>query len=193
MPDNFQFGSEHYLYIAHNSGVPVALNGRPGDSGPPTNTYETFGPSGLDYWDEYPNVMDLNEANNNNTVNITTRDEARQGLSSEVIATTTGSMSFQIRYKPNTSGATTPQDAIFRALLRASRFKLEIAAVDLDRAITQTGAQGQVGNWVVAMSRSKPVEGVVTAQVDFNLSSFGDWIIADDTSGGDAFTPLAAS
>ena len=191
MPDNFQFGSEHYLYVAHDGGVPKAMNGRPGDSPAPTQTYETFGPAGLDYWKQYGNVRDLSESANNNTVNITTREDARQGLSIEVITTTTASMSFEIRYKPNASGATTPQDQIFLAILRASRFKQEIAAVDLDRPIDQIGAQGQVGNWTVAMARSKPVEGVVVAQVDFNLSSLGDWIIADDASGGNAFTPLA--
>jgi len=170
MPDQFQFGSEHYFYFAHNAGVPLALNGRPGDTPAPTNTYATFGPATDDRWDEYGNIRDTDESSNNNTVNITTREDARQGNSIEVIATTTQSMTLEIRYKPNAPGAVTPQDLIFLALLRCSRFKKEIAAVDLDRPINQIGAQGQVGNWTVAMTRLKPVEGVVVARVSLALS-----------------------
>lgn len=191
MPENFQFGSEHYYYFGVDAtGRPQAMNGRPGDLPAPTHTYETFGPAGLDLWTEYGNIRDTSESNNNNTVNITTREDARQGNSIDVIATTSASVSLQVRYKPNAQGTTTPQDLIFAALLRASRFKKEIAAVDLDRPIDQIGAQGQVGNWIVAMSRSKPVEGVVVADVTLTLSGLSDWIIAEDTTGGDNFAVL---
>ena len=173
MPLNYQFGSEHYLYIAQTSGIPTAITSRSVAGGNNFNEITDFV--------LMDNVRDVNESQNNNSVNITTRDDARQGLSINVIATTEAGLTFEVLYKPN-NGATV-QDESFLALLVAARTKKEIAAVDLDSSKTTLGAQGQAGNWNVAMSRSKPVEGVVTATVTMNLSSFGDFVKATDTSG----------
>lgn len=174
MPDNYQFSSEHYFYIAHNAGVPQALTGIYGDS---TVHYNNAA------WAEYGNIRDLSESQNNNQVNITTRADARQGLSVNVIATTEASATVEIRYKPNDPTTGLAQDQIYRALLVASRTKSDIAIVDLDRPMTSIGAQGLVGNWNVAMSRSKPVEGIVTATVNLNLSTLGDFIVASNATG----------
>ena len=92
-------------------------------------------------------------------------------------------MTFEVRYKPNLSGAFTPQDGAFRALTIAARTKEVIPMMDLDRKITDTGAMGLVGNWNIAMSRAKPVEGVVTASVTANLTAFANTILAQDGTG----------
>lgn len=180
MPLNFQFGYEHYLYLAVDvstptNPIPKAFTQRPPGSAPAIHFNNAP-------WVEYPNVRTVTVGGNANSVDITTRDEARSGFSSEVDVTTSGEMTFEVRYKRrNDSGAI--QDPIFEALLKAWLGKQEIAAVDLDNNKGVAGAQGLVGNWTVSFSNQKEVQGVVIASLTLKLSSFPNWIRASDTSG----------
>lgn len=184
MPGNFQFGFEHHLYVAIDNTttpgapVPVALTQRP-PGGPTAGLYH-YNTANL--WTEYTNVRTVNVGGNNNSVDITTRDEARTGFSTEVNVTTTGEMTFEVRYKP-TNSAGNVTDLIFEALLRAWLGKKEIAAVDLDKPLDEPGAQGLVGNWTVGFSNQKEVQGVVLANLTLRLSSLPNWIRAADDTG----------
>ncbi len=56
-------------------------------------------------WLEYANVKNVTLGGNANSVDITTRDEARSGFSTEVDVTTSGEMTFEARYnKPTDTG-----------------------------------------------------------------------------------------
>lgn len=183
MPLNFQFGYEHYLYLGVDTTVatnPLAreLTMRPGQTPAPTVQRHFNNMT----WQEYANVRTVTVGGNANSVDITTRDEARSGFSTEVDVTTSGEMTFEIRYKP-TNDAGAIQDPIFEALLKAWLGKKEIAAVDLDKKINVAGAQGLVGNWTVSFSNQKEVQGVVLANITLKLSSFPNWIRAADATG----------
>lgn len=182
MPGNFQFGYEHYLLIATaqvgSSGPyvrPQAFNCRPTDSPLPTPAVH-FNNA---HWEVYDNVRDVTESGNANSVNITTRGEARRGYSTEVDVTVTGQLTFPVRYKANWSSG---GDSVFQALMYAARKRLEIALVDLDGPITQVGAQGNVGNYTITYTLEKNVEGVVIANVTAKLSSYPDRIELTDDS-----------
>lgn len=193
MPGNFQFGFEHYLYIAMDevdidpgagttlAPVPIALTHRPVTPAPdplPSPYYHYNNAP----WVEYSNVRTVSVGGNANSVDITTRDEARSGFSTEVNVTTTGEMTFEVRYKP-TNDAGEVVDLLFEALLRAWLGKKEIAAVDLDKPITSPGAQGLAGNWTVGFSNQKEVQGVVMSNLTLRLSSLPTWIRAADNTG----------
>jgi hypothetical protein len=95
-----------------------------------------------------------------------------------VDVTTTGQLSFQVRYKKNYGASSDPT---YQALLYAWLKKREIAMVDLDGPISQVGAQGTVGNYTITFTLNKPVEGVVLATVTAKLSSYPDRVtITDD-------------
>lgn len=187
MPLNFQFGFEHYLYLGMTNTdpdgggpllatpQPQALTQRPPGSTPAVHFNNAS-------WQEYSNVRTVTVGGNTNSVDITTRDEARSGFSTEVDVTTSGEMTFEVRYKP-TDNAGAPQDLIFEALLKAWLGKKEIAAVDLDKPLTSPGAQGLVGNWTVTFSNQKEVQGVVLANLTLKLSSLPNWIRAADNTG----------
>lgn len=200
MPSNFQFGYEHYLYLGiqkdtNDAFNPKALNSRPGDASPDIHynggafSLGTSGVASTGLWLEYANVRTVNVGGNSNSVDITTRDEARSGFSSEVDATTTGEMTFEARYKPtDASGA--PVDLIYEALLKAWLTKKEIAAIDLDKPLGQAGAQGLVANWTVTFGQQKEVQGVVITNVTMKLSSFPNYIRAGSASATD-FDPIS--
>ena len=174
MAKNFQFGFDHYLYLAHDgAGTAQKLDQRPGGSG--TTDYSNA------TWVEYPNVRTVNVGGNANSVDITTRDEARSGFATEVDATTTGEMTFEVRYKPTDDNGNV-QDWAFEALLKTWLNRDEIAAMDLDKQSSVDGAQGLTGNWTVNFSNQKEVQGVVLASVTLKLSSFPNWIRYNGTS-----------
>lgn len=182
MPLNFQFGYEHYLYLAVDlstptNPVPKAITARPPVAPPTTLIHFNNAP-----WQEYANVRTVTVGGSANSVDITTRDEARSGFSSEVDVTTSGEMTFEVRYKRRTDAGAI-QDPIFEALLKAWLGKQEIAAVDLDGPKTRNGAQGLVGNWTVGFSNQKEVQGVVIANLTLKLSSYPNWIRAGDDTG----------
>lgn len=181
MPLNFQFGYEHYLYLGATGGPPVdtpqALTGRPSETVDYTN------------WsaNEWANIRTLNLGGNTNSINITTRDEARSGFSSEVDVTQTGQMTFEVRYK-RLNGATV-QDPLFEVALKAWLGKLEFAACDFDQQITVLGTQGLIGNWTATFTNNKEVEGAVLSNMTLKLSSFPNWIRLTAT-GPDVWTAI---
>lgn len=180
MPANFQFGSEHYLIVAtaQVGGTgdylrPEALTGRPDDTPEPDVHVNNA------HWVGYDNVRDVSESGSGNTVNITTRDEARRGLSVEVTVTKTGQLTFAIRYR----AARLVSDPTYQALIYAALKREEIALADLDGPPTTVGSQGQVGNYTLTYSLDKPVEGVVIANFTANLTSYPDRIEVDSVTG----------
>jgi hypothetical protein len=187
MPANFQFGFEHHLYIAATDDpatvgdatdytIPQALNGVL------TGTVNVNNAA----WHEYANVRTVNVGGNATSVDITTREEARSGFSSEVDVTTSGEMTFEVRYKPTDSNGVY-QDVLFAALMKTWLGKKEIAAVDLDKLYTVKGAQGLAGNWTVNFSAQKEVQGVVLCNLTLKLSSFPGWIVQTHASSGQVF------
>lgn len=197
MPENFQFGYEHRLYIgakdADSTGYVntlVALDSRPDDvPAPPAEAvnYKT--------WDyvRYENIRTLSLGGNADKVDITTRDEARRGFKTEVNVVTTGEMNFDVRYKPIQDDGV-PRDPIFQLLIEAWLNRTEIAAIDLDKPIETIGAQGLIGNWTVSFSNQKEVNGVVTASMAMTLSSFPDWIVRTAADGqAQPWTPIVAN
>ncbi len=182
MPVQFQFGNEHHLYLLLDSNnKAVALNSRPGQTNPtpptPAITYNSI-PGGA-AWTLYDAIRDLNVGGNDNTVDVTTRDEARLGFSTEVVVTTGGEMTFEVRYKRRTDVGSfgTVQDFAHEALLRAWLAKTEIAAIDLDQALGTAGAQGLVANWSVTFGLAKPVQGMLASNITLRMSTFPDWIV----------------
>lgn len=139
------------------------------------------------------NVRDLNEDGTENRVDVTTRADSSQGLSSEFIATTSAGFNYVMIYKGNDPAAADVlkgfTDIAFRALLLArNRTDLkEIYAIDMDRefdfatATNNQGIMGQAGNWTIGLTRAKPVQGVVEQTAQFALSSFGEWLVHDGT------------
>lgn len=182
MSQNYQFGFQHCLYLAWTDAdagagvtpVPVKLDTRPtgGTGTAPASPAVHFNNAP---WGEYANVTTVNVGGSSTSVDITTRDEARSGFNTNVIVTTQGQMSFDIRYKPRADDGSV-QDAYFEALLKAWLLKTEIAAIDLDKPIADLGAQGLVGNWTVNISNKKELQGVVMCTVEMNLSSLPNWI-----------------
>lgn len=200
MADNFQFSGAHKFFVGIDSsdaGKPsLSINAtiqsdgtpEPNVSGPVTiNTLVAAGDLSL-----YKNIRDVSESGSNNSVNITTRADAELGLSVEVIATTTKSMTTEILYKPNDHSDGSVQDLIYKQFLLASIQKKEIFMVDLDGDYTAAGVDGVIGfasNWTVALSSSKPVEGVVTATANLSSSSKGQYVIWNDSA--TEFRPLS--
>jgi hypothetical protein len=135
---------------------------------------------------EYGNVRDLTVGGSPTTADITTRDEARTGFSSEVDVFQSGSMTFQARYKPRTvgTGKGTIQDQIFEALDDAARNRTSIAGVDLDGQLIDAngGIKGVFANWTVTITNTKPVAGAVIADVTLKLVSFSARIVWNATT-----------
>lgn len=181
----YQFGYQHRLYLAYSlSGgraEPQSLNTRPSDTTPDV-TFNTA------FWSLFDGVRDVEVGGTANTVDITTRDEARTGFSSEIDVTTSGTMTTEIRYRPtldNVSTFGTDKTGLgYEALLKTWRRRTTIAAMDLDKEITEVGAQGLVANWGVTFTNRKEVQGVVIATVTFRLVDYADWIV--QTSAGTA-------
>lgn len=188
MADSFQFGSDHYMIFATkqigSSGDylrPQALTGRPSDTPTPSVHVNNA------HWVGYDNVREVIESGSGNTVNITTRDEARKGLSVEVTVTKTGQFTFQVRYRAKRLVS----DPTYQALMYAALKREEIAMADLDGPMTTVGAQGQVGNYILTYQLDKPVEGVVMASFTANLTAYPDRIeVASVASEVPTFTLL---
>ena len=181
MSQNFQFGYQHYLNLAHTTGTPIKFNCRPGVSEPASPVHFNNVT-----WVAYDNVTTVNVGGSSTTVDITTRDEARSGFNTQVVVTTQGQMTFDVRYKP-TDDAGLAQDLGFEALLKAWLGKVEIAAIDFDKPPLTLGAQGLVGNWTVNITNKKELQGVVMCTIEMNLSSLPNWIRCDATTGADAY------
>lgn len=198
----FQFSGQHKFFLGVSDatpgpeGTPLETNATVDSAGDPeagvaspvtVNTLWAAGDLQL-----YKNIRDLNEAGSNNTVNITTREEAELGISSEVIATTTRTLTTEILYQPAnfTTGAAT--DLLYKALKLASINKTGIFVMDLDADPNDAsidGASGYGATYRVALSTAKPVEGVVTVTATFSGPTKGQELVWDKTAG--VFKPLS--
>lgn len=190
-----QFASAHRLYLAYSSADPTTIYQTDdlidvaGDAlGGGTQTINDLlvaaAPTKLQLYDT---IRDVNVGGSNNSVNSTVREEARQGFSTEVIVTSSMSMTVQARYLPRDASAVL-QDKGFAALLHAWASKKSIFAIDLDKAITVAGAQGVGANWTVGYSVAKPVEGIV--QIDFQLAMSSKPQLVYMNAGATEFLPV---
>lgn len=195
-------GSQSRLYIAYNAG-PLAIDAIVNTSGgavggsTTVNTIHTAGD--LLLVDE---IRDVNIGGSNNTVDTTTRESARQGFSTSIIATSDSTMTVQMVYKNLASNGAAVGDTglAFDYLMEAFVTKSEIFAVDLDSEIDTTAttgpgattnhARGLAGNWSVGFSQPKEVQGLVVVDWEFALSSKAQWIEFDATT-GDVFKAIA--
>ncbi|MCA9266224.1 MAG: hypothetical protein KDA60_20330, partial [Planctomycetales bacterium] len=144
MAKSFKLGYEGVLYYSD-----TPLDQRPGD---PTgaNNYQTV------TWNELDNVMDVDMNADSDSVDTTTRAEAKKGWKSEVKTTKDGKLSTTIRWKPADTG--------FQALRNAWLAGTEVALLDLDgsKDVIADQAQGLVGNFTVSFGQKKPVKGIMT-------------------------------
>lgn len=186
MPTNFQFGHEQYLYIACGHATdaddwnPIALDGKIGAAGATSTINDVkwgnvAGTSALDF----SNIRDVSLQGNENTVDATTRDEARDGVTFEPITGTSYQLTFDARWKPQSSSGT-PRDKILKALLRAAALSAEIGALALDNVITTDGALGYGANWTVSITKQEPVQGVVVASLSLRSTTFFQAVEAQD-------------
>ena len=171
MATPIQFGSAHRLYVGNNT-----LNSRPLDAVPDRHFNNVT-------WAPYDTIRDLNVGGSENTVDATTRDEARKGFTVEPVVSQTGQMTFQVRWTASQQADLSDADTNFVALLKAWRGQTSVALMELDQEATVTGAQGFVGNFNISFTWNKPVQGIVVADVNARLVGFPDWIVAQDGTG----------
>jgi len=165
MPGSFRLGYEGVLYFAN-----TILTGRPGDVGSP----DTFANV---TWTELDNVMDVDGQFESESVDTTTRAEAKLGWASEIKTTKKGTLSTTMRWRPG--------DAGFEKLRDAWLGNSEVALLDLDGGFgdaADEGNQGLVANFTVSFGQKKPVKGIMTVEVSLTISSFPNWVEVD--SGG---------
>ena len=172
VPGTFQFGYEHRLYVGD-----AVLTDRPalaggGDTDTHFNTAGQWPNAGM-----YDTIRDLDVGGSENTVDITTRDEARKGFTVEPVVSQTGQMNFQIRWQASEQADLSDADVNFVKLLKALRTQSSVALLELDQEKSSPGAQGFVGNFNVSFNWNKPVQGVVVVDVTARLVSFPDWVI----------------
>lgn len=194
----FQIGAEHYLYLAYdnvttprtiNTLIKTDFSNNDADVvGPPAVTYTSVNGirSSLKVADL---IRDVTVGGSNNTVDTTTRQLARQGLSGTLISTSDRNMTVQFVYEPrNDDGTPARQDLAILQYCFAT--KSSIFAIDLDKPITTGGAQGTGANFSIGFSNPKPVQDLVVLDVEFALTSFGQEIYIADNGGANEFRAL---
>ena len=159
MAKSFLLGYEGGFYIGD-----APFDQRPGGSGSADYTNTT--------WTEMDIVIDVNNNFASESVDTTTRGEAKVGFSSEVNTTKTGEITTSIRWAPG--------DNQFDKMVKAWRDTEEIAVLDLDQLYTVVGAQGLASNMTVSFNITKPVKDIQRVDVTFKISSFPDWIYSID-------------
>ena len=164
MPE-FVLGSQGVLYYASD--------------GPIDGTTPTFVNA---LWVEIPNVMDVDDDFSSDSIDTTTRAEAKSGWNSETRTTKSGTIKFTSRWKP---GGT---DAAFDALRDAWLTNAAIAVMDLDGAKDVNGNQGLAANFTVSFSKKKPVKGIMTVEVELSVNSWPTWVLV----AGDVLTDALA-
>ena len=175
VPGTFQFGYEHRLYIGAN-----VLSDRPSTMG--GNGTGTHFNTAAQWTSAYDTIRDLDVGGSENTVDITTRDEARKGFTVEPVVSQTGQITFQIRWLPSQQADLSDADANFVKLLKAWRGQDSVALMELDQERENEGAQGFVGNFNISFNWNKPVQGVVVVDVNARLVSYPDWIVCQSYS-----------
>lgn len=199
-----QTGAEHRFYVGVESGsLPATLdlldpgtaagkkprlmgiddlidkNGDPSASG--TQTAEVLRSGG--HYRLADLIRDVNVGGTNNEIDTTVREDARQGFSTSVIATSSATFSVQMRYEKTEGLTINPaQHGAYVVLMSAFQTKSEIWAIDLDRLITEDGAQGLSGNWSVGFSNPKPVAGLVVVDFTLTLAGKGQLIYFDSSA-----------
>lgn len=141
------------------------FTGRPSDTPTPSKHFQNV------VWTEIENIQDLSVDAESESVDTTTRSEAKKGWSSKVNTTKQGKITTTMRWKPG--------DAVFDKLRAAWLFNKEISILDLDGPRTETGAQGLTGNFTVSFSKKKPVKGIMTVDVTLEVSAYPDWVVND--------------
>lgn len=181
----FQIGAQHYLYLAYSDvSTPLTINALTDNGGDPLAP----GTTGINEikanFKLADLIKDVTVGGNNNTVDVTTRQTARQGFSATIIATSDASMQVQFAYEPRNVAAPhayARQD--IGILLHCFTNKETIFAIDLDNTATTGGAQGVGANWSVGFSTPKEVQGQVVMDVEFALESFAQIVFYDTTLG----------
>lgn len=206
---NFQFSGQHKFYFAYDAVTrePLRVNSYHNDedingidlAGNAINVNNPnpmiAGAFGTDYanFNATGNVQDFTSPSSNNTVVITTRADAEQGVEASVIATVTKSITFTMIYKANeVSDTDLLADPFSGSLFKAAFGKKEIYAIDMDRVFGKMtdgssdagnkGVKGFGSNWSVGITESKPVNGVVTLDINLTSSSFGEMLVHEGTA-----------
>lgn len=185
MAKQFQTGAEHYLYLGYTTSAgaltglltfddTINTSGTAVDGGTSTINDITANLQLLD------NIRDVEVGGDNQSIDTTVREDARQGFSTEIIATSSANMTFEHRYKPRDSADGSIQDLGFEALMRAFLTKAEIAAIDCDFSKATDGAQGLAANFTVGYSQSKPVAGLVVVNWTLTASSKTHYVWNDN-------------
>ena len=160
MAKTFYLGLDAGLYIANKS-----LDQRPGGSG--TWDYNTV------TWTEILNVGDVSLGGDPETADLTTRDSARTGFTSEVDVIEKGQLTFTMSIKDLSL------DTILEQIVSAKIAKTELAFLDLTQLKSDAESWGFVGNFTVNFQQNKPVKGGQIINVTAKLVSFSDYLEVD--------------
>ena len=160
-PKKFQFGYDHYLYLPSQGTQPQVLS--------EITTDLTDGVNAIDWGSDYTIVRDLSFSGAPNTIDVTTRGEARQGVQAQAIVTTARTLEFQIRYQPSIGGTVEYHMA---QLVNADLTGSEIALMELDGSLDgDTPTFGFAGNFTVSTTFSKPLQDLVVVDVTATAST----------------------
>jgi hypothetical protein len=172
MSINFQFGFEQYIYFGTNGANPP----QPEQLGELTLVGGTLGANDITQWEDFPTIRDSGEEGAPNTVDVSTREDLRQGARATAITGTAYTKTFQIRYKPGALrgaafGVAHRDRMLYELLALMQASSTEIAIMEIDNPLTTTDAFGFVGNWTVSLSQPRPLEDLVVVDVTATLAS----------------------
>lgn len=171
MGKDFKFGYEGVIYYSA-----TLLDQRPGDTDGSNNFTNVP-------WQEMDNVTDVDGDYSAETVDTTTRAEAKKGWKSEVKSIKAGVTKWSARWKP--SGTDSAFDVLRNAWLSGN----PIPIMDLDGKRDEPGSQGLVGNMSVEFSKKKPVKGIMMVDITVSVQSFPDWVKVNDGGNLEAVEP----
>ena len=184
MAKSYQFGYEHYLYLPESGSTPQVMSSITADASTGANEIT---------WDsDYQIIRDASFTGAPNTIDVTTRGEARQGVQAQAIVTTARTFEFQIRYQPFDG---TGFEYHYTQLLNADLTGGEIAILEVDGDTSVDGTIfGFVSNYTVSTNKSKPLQDLVVVDVTATASTYFHAVTKTTTAGtGDfeefEFTP----
>ena len=163
---SFHLGHSAGLYLGSNP-----LDQRPGES---SGTHDFNSVT----WSEITNVGDTSLGGDPETADLTTRDSARSGFTSEVDVLERGQLTFTMSVKDLSS------DANLESIVEAKINKTELSLLDLTKVISEAGAWGFVANWTINFSQNRPVKGGQIINVTAKLVSYSDYVETDTVGSG---------
>lgn len=119
-------------------------------------------------WTELGNVTDVTTDLQKDTVDTTVRTTARDGWKTQSVTTASGNVEFTMMFDPDDTDIDTIEDAYFDGS--------EVSIFVSSGPVATSGSKGFAANFQVAnFSRSEPINGPVSVQVQLIASSQPQW------------------